>query len=64
MLYVTRVTQNKNHLKNSLLQYGCVLDKNCCVVFLASGFLYLILCPSQCKEKVAVAYLVRMTKNN
>ena len=46
------------------MQYGCVLDKNCCVVFLASGFLYLILCPSQCKEKVAVAYLVRMTKNN
>ena len=64
MVYVTRITQNKNPSKNSLLQYGCVFDKNCCVVFLASGFLYLILCPSQCKENVATAYSVRMTKNN
>ena len=45
------MTQNKN----DLLQHGRVIDKNCCVVFPASGFLYLILCPRQCKWNVATA---------
>ena len=33
MLYVTRMTQNKNDSRNSILQYYRVVDKNCCVVF-------------------------------
>ena len=57
MLYVTRVTKNKNDSINSILQYGSVLEKDCCVVFCASGFSYLILCPRQCKGKVANTYL-------
>ena len=38
MLYVTRMTQNKNDSINPILQYGRVVDKNCCVVFPASSF--------------------------
>ena len=38
-------TQNKNDSINSILQHGHVVEKNCCVLFLASGFPYLILCP-------------------
>ena len=64
MLYVTRMTQNKNDPINSILQYGRVGDKNYCVVFLASGFPYLILCPRQCKWKVATTYLAIRNKNN
>ena len=52
ILYVTRMTQNKNDSINSILQHGCVVDKNCCVVFPTSGFPYLILCPRQCKWTV------------
>ena len=48
MLHVTRMTQNKNDSIN-LLQCGRVVDKDCCVVFPASEFPYLILCPRQCK---------------
>ena len=44
LLHVTRMTQNKNDLINSILQHGRVVDKNCCVVFPTSGFSYLILC--------------------
>ena len=44
-----RMTQNKNHSINSILQHGRVVDKNSCVVFPTSGFPYLILCPRQCK---------------
>ena len=33
ILYVTRITQNKNDSINSILQYGRVVDNNCCVVF-------------------------------
>ena len=44
ILYVTRMTQNKNNLINSILQHGRVVD-NFCVVFPTSRFAYLILCP-------------------
>ena len=44
-----RMTQNKNHSINSILQHGRVVDKKSCVVFPTSGFPYLILCPRQCK---------------
>ena len=63
-LCMTRMTQNKNDSINPILQYGRVVDKNCCVVFLASRFPYFILCPRQCKEKIATTYLVIRTKNN
>ena len=33
ILYVTKMTQNKNDSINSILQHGRVVDKNCCVVF-------------------------------
>ena len=59
-----RITQNKNDSINSILQYGRLVDKNCCVVFPASGFTYLILCPRQCKAKVAITYLGIRLKNN
>ena len=39
------MTQNKNDLINSILQNGCVVDNNVCVVFPTSRFSYLILCP-------------------
>ena len=39
------MTQNKNDSINSILQHGRVTDKICCVVFAASGFPCLILCP-------------------
>ena len=45
ILYVTRMTQNKNDLINSILQHGRLVDNNCCVVFPTSRFPYLILCP-------------------
>ena len=64
MIYVTRMTQNKNDSINSILQYGRVVDKNCCAVFPASRFPYLILCPRQCNGKIATAYLAKSTKNN
>ena len=57
MLYVTRLAQNQNDSINSILQYGRVVERDCCVVFSVSRFLYLILCPRQCKEKVATTYL-------
>ena len=59
-----RMTQNKNDSINSILQHGRVVDKNCCVVFPTSGFPYLILCPRQCKWKVATTYLAIRAKNN
>ena len=49
MLYVTRMTQNKNHLINSIVQHGRVVDENCCVVFPNLGFPHLILCSRRCK---------------
>ena len=64
VLYVKRMTQNKNDSINLILQCGRVVDKNCCVVFPAKGFPYLILCPRQCKRKVATTYLAIRTKNN
>ena len=45
ILYVTRMTQNKNDSISSILQHGRVVDNNCCVVFPTSRFPYLILCP-------------------
>ena len=63
-LYATIMTQNKNDSINSMLQNGRVVDKNSCVVFPTSGFPYLILCPRQCKWKVATTYLAMRTKNN
>ena len=44
-LYAKKITQNKNDSISSILQYGGVVGKNHCVVFPASGFPYLILCP-------------------
>ena len=32
-LYVTRIAQNKKDSLNSILQHGCVVGNNCCVVF-------------------------------
>ena len=55
------MTQNKNDSINSILQHGRVVDKNCCVIFPTSGFPYLILCPRQCKWKVATTYLAIRT---
>ena len=57
MLYVTKLTENQNDSINSILQYGRVVGKDCCVVFSAPGFPYLILSPTQCKRKVATTYL-------
>ena len=45
ILYVTRMTQNKNDSINSVLQHGRVVDNSCCVVFPTSRFPYLILRP-------------------
>ena len=58
------MTQNKNYSINSILQDGRAVEKYCCVVFPTSGFPYLILCPRQCKWKVATTYLAVATKNN
>ena len=49
---------------DSILQYGRVVDKYCCVVFPTSGFSYLTLCHRQCKRKVATTYLAIRNKNN
>ena len=38
VLYVARMTQNKNDSTNSILQQGRVVDNNCCVVFPTSRF--------------------------
>ena len=54
---MTTLTQNPNESVNSILQYGRVVGKDCCVVFSASRFPYLILCPRQWKGKVATTYL-------
>ena len=59
-----RMTQIKNDSITPILQHRRVVDKNCWVVFLTSGFPYLILCPRQCKWKVATIYLAIRTKNN
>ena len=64
LLYVTTMTQNKNDSTNSILQHGRVVGNNCCVVFLASKFSYLILCPRRFKGKVAATYLAIRNKNN
>ena len=64
ILYVTRITQNKNYLINLILKHGCVVDKYCCVVLSTSGFPYFTLCPRQCKWKVATTYLAITTKKN
>ena len=56
--------ENKNDSIHSILQHGRVADRNCCVVFPASGFQYLILCPRQSKWKVSTTYLAIRTKNN
>ena len=58
------MSQNKNDSIESTLQHGCVIGKNCCVVFNTSGFSYLTLRPRQCKWKVATTYLAIRTKNN
>ena len=61
ILYVTRMTQKKNDSINSILQHGCVVDNIFCVVFPASRFPYLILCP---KWQAATTCLAIRTKNN
>ena len=48
-LYVTRITQKKTDLINSILTHGRVVGKNCYVVFPTSEFPYLTLCPKQWK---------------
>ena len=40
-----RMTQNKNDSINSIRQHSRVAENDCCVVFPASRFPYLILCP-------------------
>ena len=57
-------SKRKNDSINSILQYGRVIGKSRCVVFPASGFPYMTLCPRQCKGKVAITYLAVRTKNN
>ena len=42
MLHATRLTQNQNDSINSILQYGRVVEQDCCVIFSAAGFPYLI----------------------
>ena len=37
---MTKITQNKNDLINSILQYGRVVDNNYCVVLPTSRFSY------------------------
>ena len=64
MLFVTRMTQNKNDSINSIMKHGRVVGKDCCVAFPTSGFSYLILCPRECKWKVAITYLARRAKNS
>ena len=44
ILYVTRMTPNKNDSINSKLQHGRVVGDSCRVVFPNSRFSYLILC--------------------
>ena len=58
------MAQNKNNSIKSVLQHGRVVYKNYCVLFPTSGFPYLILCPRQCKWKVATTYLAITTKSN
>ena len=43
VLYVIRMTQNKNDSINSILQHSRVVENNCSVVFPTSRFPYLIL---------------------
>ena len=57
MLYMTRPTQNQNDSINSIRQYGPVIGQDCCVIFSASEFPYMILCVRQCKRKVATTNL-------
>ena len=45
ILYVTKMTQNKNDSINLIAQHGRVVDNDCCVVFPTSRIPYLILCP-------------------
>ena len=60
----TYITCDDNDSIKSILQHGRVVDKNCCLVFPTSGFPYLILCPRQCKWKVATAFFAVRIKNN
>ena len=59
MLYVTRITQNKNDLINSIRQHDRVVNNDCCVVFPTSRFPYLI-----CGPDSATTYLAIRTENN
>ena len=45
ILYVTRMTPNKNDSINSILQHGRVVEGNFFVVFLTSRYPYFSLCP-------------------
>ena len=38
---MTKIIQNKNDSKNSMLQHVHVVDNNCCAVFPTLRFLYL-----------------------
>ena len=40
ILYVKKMTQNKNDSINTILQHGRVVDKNCYVVFPTSKYSY------------------------
>ena len=64
ILYVTKMTQNKNDSIKSILQHGRVVDKICFEVFPTSRFPYLTLCPRNCEWKVATIYLAITTRNN
>ena len=58
MLYMARVTQNQN----DSIQFGRIVGKDCCVVFSASRFPYMILRLRQCKGKVATTFLKGLRK--
>ena len=55
------MTQNKNDSINPILQHG---RGSIPYSRITQGFPYLILCPRQCKSKVAITYLAIRTKNN
>ena len=38
VLYVTKLTKNQNNSINLILQYGRVVEKDCCIAFSASEF--------------------------
>ena len=59
ILFMTRMAQNKNDSINLILQRGCVVYKNCCVVFPTLRFPL-----PQTVQMVATTYLATRAKSN